>query len=286
MSTKEAAKKFDSQRRRCRTYYLLYGIGMLGALAMMIIRQNEVALIVFCLLLAMYLLIVRTSVRQYTSEWREYCVRLFTEKYFSPITYSYGGKNFNRDLLRRHIMMPLSKNGSIMARNIAAGSGDGADALFLDATVPIGNRQSTRFHSGCWMGISRKPSREEDQASLWIVKGALLAGGAYEAWLQQEMGYQPCPAPDNMPKDVQFYSPSGNMDVSGKSMAALRKLLDSIQGGAAITIHPEGLFVFLPHRLINKLPPSLKFPITEAMIKQLSFPELDNACMLARALPR
>ena len=45
-------------------------------------------------------------------------------------------------------------------------------------------------------------------------------------------------------------------------------------------------FLFLPHRLINKLPPSLKFPVTEEMMEQVTFPEIDKAYMLALTMRR
>ena len=67
---------------------------------------------------------------------------------------------------------------------------------------------------------------------------------------------------------------------------AVRELLREIPGTGIVELDAEGLFVFLPHRLINKLPPSLKFPVTEEMIEQVTFPEIDKAYMLALTMRR
>lgn len=278
MTVKEAAKTFDDQRKRCRTLYLIYGIGMLAALAMMFLKEMKSALLIFALLLLIYFIIVRSSITQYTARWREYCVRKFTESHFAPVTYSYRARVDQAPGFARHSMMPMSPKGKLLARNLATGSHAGIDAVFLDATTSTGEGRAIRFHSGCWMGMTFDSLMTEP---LRVVKDEILPGGAYESWLTESEGFKPCEAPENMPEETAYYSASGQFSLSEQALSALKALLKSMPGSGVIEMNPEGLFVFLPHRLINKLPPSLKFPITEAMIDQVTFPEIDEAYLLA-----
>lgn len=287
MTVKEAVKTFDDQRKRCRMLYLIYGIGMLAALAMMFLQEMKSALLIFALLLLIYFVVVRSAIAQYTAQWREYCVRKFTEGHFAPVTFTYRAKAAELPLFQRHTLMPLAPKNKLLARNLATGSGAGIDATFLDATVSTGDGAHTRFHSGCWMGMTFDSQMTD---ALRVVKGEILDGGAYEAWLTESEGLRRCEAPENMPEGTAFYSASGQAELSEQVLSALKALLKDMPGDGVIEMNQEGLFVFLPHRLINKLPPALKFPITEAMIEQVKFPEIDQAYLLAlnlrKAAPR
>ena len=283
MSVQEAAKNFEEQRRRCRMLYLVYGIGMLAALAMMFLGELKSALLIFIVLMIIYFVIVRSAVRQYTASWREYCVRLFTEKHFAPVSYAYRVKAGEIPLLQKYIMMPLSERGKLTARCLARGSRAGIDAEFLDATVTMGNGTSTRFCSGCWMGFSCECISEK---TFRAVRGQILEEGVYETWLTQTEGFASCVRESDMPENCRLYARSEEDVLPEAAVQPLRKLLKDMPGSGIVQICPDGLFVYLPHRLINKLPPSLKFPVTESMIDKLSFPEIGDAYMLALALRR
>ena len=278
MTVKEAAKSFDDQRKRCRTLYLIYGIGMLAALAMMFLQEMKSALLIFALLLLIYFVIVRSSITQYTARWREYCARKFAESHFESVTYRYRAKADDVPAFTRHVLMPRSAKGRLLARSLVTGSRAGMDAVLMDATIPTGEGTGTRFHSGCWMGFTFHSRLGE---TLRVLKEEVLPGGAYERWLTESEGLQPCASPENMPEGAAFYSASGQAQLPENALSALKSLLRAMPGSGIIDMNSEGLFVFLPHRLINKLPPSLKFPITEAMIDQVTFPEIDEAYLLA-----
>ena len=117
--------------------------------------------------------------------------------------------------------------------------------------------------------------------TLRVVKDEILPGGAYERWLNGDAGLRPCEAPEGMPSGIAYYSASGEAQLSGEMLSALQVLLNAMPGSGVIDMSPEGLFLFLPHRLINRLPPSLKYTITEQMVSQVTFPELDKAYLLA-----
>ncbi len=197
------------------------------------------------------------------------------------MTYSYRANAVDLPYLCAHTMMPKSEKGKLLARNLAQGNHVGIDAAFLDLTVPTGDGRSTRFHSGCWMGMRFESLVKEP---LRIVKDEILPGGAYEQWLTGSEGFRTCERPEDMPESAGFFSPSGSADLPEAAFSPLKTLLKEMPGSGIVEMDPEGLFVFLPHRLINKLPPSLKYPVTEAMIGQLSFPEIDNAYILALTL--
>ena len=283
MTVKEAAKTFDEQRKRCKMMYIFYGIGMIVALAFMFLQEMKSALLIFVIMLLIYFLLVRSGIKQYTARWREYCVRKFTEPHFEPVTYSYRVKAAEEELFLRHVMMPQAEKGKLIAHNKATGSNAGIDAVFMDATVTTGSFTGTRFHSGCWMGMKLDSKVTEP---LRIVKGEILSGSMYEDWLTESEGMRKCETPENMPEDVAFYSASGKAELEESMQFAVRELLREIPGTGIVELDAEGLFVFLPHRLINKLPPSLKFPVTEEMIEQVTFPEIDKAYMLALTMRR
>jgi len=281
MTNKEAAKRFDDERRRCRILYFVYGLGMLAALALMIMQETRSALLIFVLLMIVYFAVVRSAIKQYTAGWREFCVRLFMEKHFESVTYKYRVVAEKLPLLTSHLMMPAGEKGKVVAHNVSTGNKAGIDALVMDATIPSGNGSMTRFNNGCWMGMTFDSKAAAD---VYAVKGELLSGNNYEQWLTGEQGLKLCQPPEDMPAGVQFYSMNGEAELPDEAVNPLKALLKSMPGDGVIRVCGEGLFVFLPHRLINKLPPALKFTLTEAMIDQLSFPELDSAYMLALAL--
>lgn len=279
MSIKEAAKCFDDLRRRCRTLYVIYGLGMIGALVLMIQREMRSALLVFVLLLILYFVIVRSAIVQYTAKWREYCCRLFTEKLFGPVTYRYRADANRLPLFAGHLLMPASRSGRLLARNLVEGSSEGVQAMVMDATLPFGEGRQTRFVSGCWMGFAAPLGVS---GRFRAVKGELLPGGAYAAYLQESEGLTASGL--SLPGEAALYAPPGWTGLSEVGMAALRRLLGSMPGDGVIEASPEGLFVFLPHRLINRLPPTLKHPVTEAMIERVTFPEIADAWHLALVL--
>ena len=280
-NVQEAAKNFEDMRKRCRMLYIIYGIGMLAALAMMFLQEMKSALLIFVLLLIIYFVIVRSAIRQYTAAWREYCARLFTEKHVAPAQYSYRVRIADIPEMQKHIMMPLSEKGKLTARCLIRGSNAGIHADFADATVTVGSGTSTRFYSGCWMGFSFE-SRVQD--TFRAVVSEIMADDAYDRWLTETQNFSVCPYQADMPAGCRLYAMHGNAALPQEAVQPLRTLLKSITGAGVVDICPEGLYVFLPYRLINKLPPSLKVPVTEGMINSLSFPEIDHAWLLALTL--
>ncbi|MGN1369133.1 MAG: hypothetical protein ACI4WX_09710 [Aristaeellaceae bacterium] len=281
MNIKEAAKCFDDLRRRCRTLYIIYGLGMIGALALMIQQEMRSALLVFVLLLILYFVIVRSSIVQYTAKWREYCCRLFTEKLFAPVTYRYRADASRLTLFGEHLLMPESESGRLLARNLVQGSAEGVEVTVMDATLPYGEGRQTRYVSGCWMGFS---TAVNVCGRLRAVKGELLPGGAYEAYLADGEGLSPGGQSVSLPGEAALYVSPEWAGLSDAGQLALRQLLERMPGDGVIEVSPDGLFVFLPHRLINRLPPSLKHPVTEAMIERITFPEIACAWHLALVL--
>ena len=84
--------------------------------------------------------------------------------------------------------------------------------------------------------------------------------------------------------DVHGYSSVKNAGLSDEVWRRLKTLTKAIHPSGIIELSPEGVFIYLPGRLINKQPPSLKYPVTEAGISLIAFPELDEAVALARCL--
>ena len=54
-SSKETAKSLNTLRSRCRAVYTIYGLGLVGALVLLFLRELSAALLVFIVLMAMYL---------------------------------------------------------------------------------------------------------------------------------------------------------------------------------------------------------------------------------------
>ncbi len=83
---------------------------------------------------------------------------------------------------------------------------------------------------------------------------------------------------------VHGYSAAESAELPDEIWRRLKTLTNAIRTSGVIELSPEGVFVYLPGRLINKQPPSLKYPITETGISLIAFPELDEAVALVRSL--
>lgn len=272
MTAKEAATHFENQRKHCRTLHLVYILLLLITMAVLIIWGTQAAFIVLIPVLVVYFAVVRRSTKKLATDWREFCVRLFTEKNFGKVEYTYKADLEKLSLYTQHPLAPISSKGKLFARNVATGSHAGIDAMFLDSTIPVGEGKATRFLSGCWMGMSFESIMQEP---VRILKDDSIPVGE---------GWKRCAAPEDMPKDCTFYTASGEMELPEEILGALKALLGDMRYDGVIELRPEGLFVFLPRNLINVLPPSMKQPVSARMIENLAFPEIDSAYMLALKL--
>ena len=272
MTAKEAAKRFEDKRKNCRTLHLLYLLGLMVVVIILLVWGTKPAIFACAPLLVWYFTVVRASVKKYAADWREFCVRLFCEKHFGKVEYSYKADAASLPLYVQHPLAVKSSKGSLLARNLATGSHAGIDATFLDSTLPIGEGRAIRFLSGCWMGMSFDSLISEP---VRVLKDDTLEPGE---------GFKPCQAPEGMPEDCTFHTESGTLELPEDCIPALKALLESMFYDGAVELRPEGLFVFLPQRLLNKRPPALKYAVTEAMIGRLAFPEIDAAYMLALKL--
>ena len=272
MNAKEAAKRFEDQRKRCRTLHLLYLLGLVITLGAMFLWGTKVSFIIFIPVLVFYFAVVRGSMKKYASDWREFCVRLFTEKHFGHVEYTYKADAEALPLYKSHPLAVKSSKGTLLARNLATGSNAGIDATFLDSTLPIGEGKAIRFLVGCWMGMSFDTIVNEP---VRIVKGDPIP--AAEA-------LNPCEKPEGMPGECAFVTPDGTLELPEDCIAPLKALLEDIAHDGVVELRPEGLFVFLPQKLINVQPPSMKTTVVPQMIERIVFPELDDAYMLALRL--
>jgi len=272
MTAKEAAKRFEDQRKNCRTLHLFYLLGLMVTIIILLVWGTKASVLFFIPVLVFYFAVVRRSVKTFAADWREFCVRLFTEKHFGKVAYSYKADAESLPLYVNHPLAEKSAKGKLLARNLATGSHAGIDATFLDSTLPTGEGKAIRFLSGCWMGMAFESLVDEP---VRILKDDSLAPGK---------GFNLCEAPENMPGDCTFHTASGTLELPEGCIAPLKALLESMYYDGAVELRPEGLFVFLPQRLINRRPPAMKYPVTEKMIEQLAFPEIDAAYMLALKL--
>lgn len=272
MTAKEAAKLFEDKRKRCRTLHLFYLLGLMVVLIVLFVWGTKASAIVLLPLLVWYFAVVRVSVKKYAADWREFCVRLFTEKHFGKVEYSYKADAEKLPLYVSHPLAEKSAKGKLLARNLATGSHAGIDAMFLDSTLPIGEGRAIRFLSGCWMGMAFESLVTQP---VRVLKDDTLEPGK---------GFKLCQAPEGMPGDCTFHTASGVLELPEDCLPALKKLLEDMYYDGAVELRPEGLFVFLPQRILNRQPPALKYAVTEAMIGRLAFPEIDAAYMLALKL--
>ena len=272
MTAKEAAKRFEDQRKNCRTLHLFYLLGLMVTVIILLVWGTTPSLIFFVPLLIWYFAVVRGSVKKYVADWREFCVRLFTEKHFGKVEYSYKADAEALPLYANHPLVPMSAKGKLLARNLATGSHAGINAMFMDSTAPVGEGKAIRFLSGCWMGLSFETLAG---APVRILKGDTVP---------QTEGFKRCQKPENMPEGCAFFTADGTLELPESCTGALKALLQDMSRDGVIEIRPEGLFVFLPMKLINVLPPSLKYPVTKELIDRLNFPEIDAAYTLALKL--
>lgn len=277
----DQVKAFNDLQKRSRLLYILYGVGLVGALVLLITQNLPWALAVFGAVLLFYFLAVRPQMQQYAGQWREYCIRRQAEKLFSAVEYAYKKDADSIPLLKAHLMLPLSSKGKLMIRNAVKGEKAGIRAELMDVTVPHGEGRGMKFAIGCWMGFAFEADAQEP---LRAIKGAILPNGAYETFLTEEEGLRRCVMLNDPKQPVRHYSPSGDASLSDEAQRALNTLLKSISGTGVVEISPDGLFVFLPHALLNILPPSMKEPITEATLQLPDLPEIENAYRLALTL--
>lgn len=276
MNIIDAVKSFDGQRNRCRNLYLAFGIGAVAILALMGLTGIKFAFIIIPLILIVYYVIIKPTFTQYARKWQEYCVQRFMEM-FEPVTFSYRAKADEIPLLKEHLLMPEPTKGKLLARCLATGRCSGIKATALDATVPVNRGGRTTFVSGCWLGQTFESTVPE---TIYAVKGEMIYNGEYERWLD-EHGFKSCTVSAELPEGVVLYSASGNAELSEDAFALLDRLMRDTSYTAVVKFSRDGLFMFLPHRLLIHQPPSLKEPITDKTIRQMEFPEIADAYKLA-----
>ena len=252
MNIIDAVKYFDGQRNRCRNLYLAFGIGAVAILALMGLTEIKFAFVVIPLILIAYYVIIKPMFTQYARKWQEYCVQRFMEMY-EPVTFSYRAKADKIPLLNEHLLMPEPTRGKLLARCLATGRCSGIKATALDVTVPDNRGGRTTFISGCWLGQAFESTVPE---TFYAVKGEML------------------------------YSASGNADLSEEAFDLLDKLMRDVPDTAAVEFSHDGLFLFLPHRLLIHQPPSLKEPVVDQTIRQITFNEIKDAYRLALAIKK
>ncbi|MBO4378767.1 MAG: hypothetical protein J5889_07385 [Clostridia bacterium] len=281
MNIIDAVKDFDGQRNRCRNLYLAFGIGAVAILALMGLTEIKFAFIVIPLILIVYYVIVKPTFTQYARKWQEYCVQRFMEM-FEPVTFSYRANAEEIPLLREHLLMPEPTKGKLFARCLATGRCSGIKATALDATVPDNRGGRTTFVSGCWLGQAFESAVPE---TIYAVKGEMTYNGEYERWLG-EQGLKPCTVSAELTEGVVLYSVSGDAELPEEAYELLDRLMRDAPYTAAVEFARGGLFMFLPHRLLIHQPPSLKEPVTDKTIRQMEFPEIEDAYRLALAVKK
>ena len=281
MNIIDAVKNFDGQRNRCRNLYLAFGIGAVAVLALMGLTEIKFAFIVIPLILVVYYVIIKPTFTQYARKWQEYCVQRFMEM-FEPVTFSYSAKADEIPLLKEHLLMPEPTKGKLFARCLATGRCSGIKATALDATVPVNRGGRTNFTSGCWLGQAFESAVPE---TIYAVKGEMIYNGEYERWLS-EQGLKPCTVSAELPESVVLYSASGDAELPEEAYELLDRLMRDAPYTAVVKFSRDGLFMFLPHRLLIHQPPSLKEPVTDKTIRQMEFPEIEDAYRLALAVKK
>ncbi|MDO4484512.1 MAG: hypothetical protein Q4C54_08825 [Clostridia bacterium] len=282
MTNNDAAKKFNELRSRGRLIYLVYGLGLTAGLILLLLRQYKFALAAFLLVVLLYLFIVRPIIKQYTEQWREYCVRRFTETHFSPVEYTYAGKAKDIPGLWEHPQLPISQKnaGGLLVRNIARCGHDKVPAVITDATIPVEEGKRVNFLSGAWMSFPFETGVGE---TVRTVKGPIMMAGLYAEHLASE-GWKACSMGNRMNDDIAVCTKSGECELHKEVLACLRRLVNVPNKECIVDIAPDGLYVFVPHRLINKRPPALRYNITPEWLETIDFPEIDEAYLLALTL--
>jgi len=272
----------DSMRKRCRVAYTLYGLGLVAALVLMLAGQHISALAVLVLMMAAYFLLVRPELQRYATAWREHCIRTFCARCFDVTEYRYKG-NAEALGLRGDALLPFGSDRGLMARNIVQGSRGRVDALVCDVTMPVAEPSGLRFRSGCWMRFSFP---EMPCAPLRVVKGSVMPGDGYERYLMRDEALKPCRPPDGTPEYIRYFSPSGEYALSPSVQEKLTVLLRNTPGAAILQLDGNRLLAQFPHRLLNVAPPALKRPLTPELLNAVTFPEMEDAFALARAMKK
>ncbi len=138
MTPKEAASTFEDQRKRCRSMRLTFSFLMVAGIILSFAETKINGFLILILLAALYFGLVRTATAQYSAKWREFCVRLFTEKHFKTVHYSYKAVASEIPVISNHILLPKSSRGTVLARNLATAHTGSFDATFADVTFPVG----------------------------------------------------------------------------------------------------------------------------------------------------
>lgn len=272
----------DSMRKRCRVAYTLYGLGLVAALVLMLAGQHTSALAVLVLMMVAYFLLVRPELQRYAAAWREHCIRTFCARCFDVTEYRYKG-NAEALGLRGDALLPFGSDRGLMARNMAKGSKGGIDALVCDVTMPVAEPTGLRFQSGCWMRFSFP---EGPCSPLRVVKGSVMRGKGYDEHLMRGEALKPCQPPDGTPEYIRYFSPSGEYALTPAAQEKLTLLLRNTPGAAVLQLYAGRLLAQFPHRLLNVSPPALKRPLTPELLNAVTFPEMEDAFALARAMKR
>ena len=138
MTVKEAASTFEDQRKRCRSMRLTFSFLMVAGIILSFAETKVNGFLILLLLAALYFGLVRTATMQYAGKWREFCVRLFTEKHFKSVNYSYKAEAVEIPAICEHILLPKYSKGEVLARNLATAHTGSFDATFADVTFPVG----------------------------------------------------------------------------------------------------------------------------------------------------
>lgn len=253
---------------------------MAFALIFMFIKQMRSALLLFVLMLLLYFVIVRPAIKQYSATWREGCIRYICEKLFPSVSYSYRVKTAEHPEVTSFLMLPVSRKGRPLLHNLVTEEGTDQPAVLCDITVPVDTK--SHFLTGCRIFF---PAPEAVNCTLRAVKGEIMPVGLYESYLSSEQ-FRLFPIAEGMPDNTVLYCLSDCPQPSEAVAGALLELMKSIPGDGIAEINAQGVFVFLPHRLLDRLPPSLKHPVTEAFLREQRFPELEAAALLTGSIKK
>ena len=274
----ESAKKLDALRKKCRVSYLLCAAGLLAAFVLMLLGQSKAGLAVLALMLLAWFLLYRTDVRNYTAVWREVYMNAIAGHCLEGLSYSYKA-DAARLRLREYALLPGGEKGWL-ARSMITGRRKTLNALLCDLTMPLVKNKSVTMLSGGFLRFSADAAGESGVVFRAQKKGRQPEK---EPLSLHTDGLLPCPPPPGMPEDVQIYTPSGALDCTEDVAIGLKRLMKCAPGAVLAELRGNSLTVQLPHRLFFAYPPSLKYPITPAMLESIRFEELEQTAKLAEA---
>lgn len=281
MTIKEAAATFEEQRKRCRSMRLTFAFLMVAGITLSFAESKVNGILIIILLAALYFGLVRTASSQYASKWREFCICLFTEKHFKSVNYSYKAEADEIPAISNHILLPKYSKGEVLARNLTTAHTGSYDVTFADVTYPVGESRKPEFISGCQMSFTFKNPID---TVFRFTKEDESTEETTAAYHLTDLKMFPVKLQHGFDDNVHAYSAVKDAELSDEVWRRLKTLTKAIHPSGIIELSPEGVFIYLPGRLINKQPPSLKYPVTEAGISLIAFPELDEAVALARCL--